>query len=221
MKTKRYILPACLLLLATVGDAGQPRLDVGLFSAAGLAHWQEKSFAGHTRYTLYKSEVGQVVQADSRAMASGMFREVEIDLRKTPVLNWRWRVSNTLQGVNERSKPGDDYPARIYVVFSGGLFFWKTRALNYVWSSNQPVGSDWPNAFTGNAHMIAVETGRNKLGQWLSYQRNIREDYRRYFGKDVEQAHAVAIMTDTDNSRQQAQAFYGDIFFTAVESLRP
>jgi hypothetical protein len=101
------------------------------------------------------------------------------------------------------------------VVFSGGLFFWRTRAINYVWSSNQPEGASWPNAFTGNARMIAVESGPQRLGQWVSEQRNVAEDYRRLFGGEPGSVDAVAIMTDTDNSGQQASAWYGDIWFAA------
>jgi len=123
-------------------------------------------------------------------------------------------VENVLSGIDERAKAGDDYPARIYVVAKGGLAFWKTRALTYVWASNEPVGSMWSNAFTANAHMIAVQSGAKGLGKMTMEKRNIRDDWMLAFGEDIEKIDAVAIMTDTDNSGQWARAWYGQPWFS-------
>ena len=95
------------------------------------------------------------------------------------------------------------------------MFFWKTRALNYVWSNNQAVGSAWPNAFTSNAYMVAVQTGTANLGQWREQKRHVRDDFKRYFGSDIITIDAVAIMTDADNSGREATAYYGDIYFSS------
>ncbi len=179
----------------------------------GLPGWKEKEFAGRTVYTPLPQE--KLLLAESGGTASGLFFEQSVDVRTTPWLNWSWRVENVLSGVNEREKSGDDYPARIYVVAKGGLAFWKTRALSYVWASALPAGSMWPNAFTANAHMIAVRGGKEGLGRMLSEKRNIREDWMRAFGEDIETIDAVAIMTDTDNSGQKARAWYGQPFFSA------
>lgn len=203
------------ILCATVAMADRPSVPVGRFSAGDLQGWESKSFAGKTEYTLVETNGRRALRAVSRATASGIYREIAVDLKRTPFLNWSWKVNNVLEGVNERSKSGDDYPARVYVVVSGGVFFWKTRSLNYVWSSTQPVDSSWPNAYTGNVWMLAVESGSAKAGQWVSEKRNIREDFERLFGKEIDRIDAVAIMTDTDNSGQAATAWYGDIFFTA------
>lgn len=179
----------------------------------GLPGWKEKEFAGRTVYTPLPQE--KLLLAESGGTASGLFFEQSVDVRATPWLNWSWRVENVLSGVNEREKTGDDYPARIYVVAKGGLAFWKTRALSYVWASVLPEGSMWPNAFTANARMIAVRGGKEGVGKMLSEKRNIREDWMRAFGEDIETIDAVAIMTDTDNSGQQARAWYGQPFFSA------
>lgn len=179
----------------------------------GLPGWKEKEFAGRTVYTPLPQE--KLLLAESGGTASGLFFEQSVDVRATPWLNWSWRVENVLSGVNEREKAGDDYPARIYVVAKGGLAFWKTRALSYVWASVLPEGSMWPNAFTSNARMIAVRGGKGELGKMLSEKRNIREDWMRAFGEDIETIDAVAIMTDTDNSGQKARAWYGQPFFSA------
>jgi len=130
-------------------------------------------------------------------------------------LNWSWRVDQVLKGTDERSKDGDDYPARVYVVASGGAALWKTRSLVYVWSSNQPVGATWNNAFTDNARVMALRSGTQDAGRWVSEKRDIRADFQRLFGRDIDAVDAVALMTDTDNSGQRASAWYGDIYFTA------
>jgi len=199
------------------GSAAAPlRLPVAAFSDTGLAGWETREFKGRTRYRLVSLEGRRVLRADVRGTASGLFRKIEIDLERTPWLHWSWRVDNIYQGVDEQQKSGDDYPARIYVVDSGGLLFWNTRALNYVWSSTMPAGRAWPSAFTSNAMLLAVESGSGHTGQWRHYRRNVREDFKRLFGADVNRIEAVALMTDADNAGQAATAYYGDIYFSAT-----
>ena len=205
------VLLGLTMTMTAMAAEGQP----GRFSQEGLKGWQEKSFQGETRYTLTTDSGKQVLQAQSHATASGLFYEQAVNLVKTPYLNWSWKVANVLSGIDEHSKAGDDFAARVYLVVSGGALFWKTRSLVYVWSSNQPVNSAWENPFTGNARHIAVRSGAAEVGQWLSEKRNIREDFKRVFGEDIETIDAVAIMTDTDNSGQSATAWYGDIYFSA------
>jgi hypothetical protein len=207
---------ACVFVLLCLGVAlAASRIDVGRFSQGELDGWNERSFQGHTDYRLVEKDGTTVLQARSEASASGLYREIRVDLAQTPVLNWSWRTDALLRDNDERSRAGDDYPARIYVVFSGGMRFWRTRAINYVWSSQQPEGSEWPNAYTGNARMIAVSAGSAGLGEWQHLQRDVRADYRRLFGREPGRVDAVAVMTDTDDTGQQAMAWYGDIWFSA------
>ncbi|MCB1678996.1 MAG: DUF3047 domain-containing protein [Halioglobus sp.] len=191
------------------------RLEVARFSAADLSGWEEKHFAGETRYQLRDNSGRHALCAHSEAAASGLFKKIDVDLERTPYLHWSWKVDTLVDGGDERRKQGDDYPARIYVVFSGGLFFWRTRAVNYVWSRSEPPGSAWPNAFTANAQMIAVRSGTEELGQWLSERRDVKADYRRLFGSEAGTIAAVALMTDSDNTKSTAAACYGDIWFAA------
>ncbi|HAS50890.1 MAG TPA: hypothetical protein DCS21_03795 [Gammaproteobacteria bacterium] len=208
------ILGAALLTASALSIAADDEVIIGRFSAGDLRDWQTKSFKGETRYTFDEQNGRQVLFADSQGAASGLYREIRINLQRTPWLNWSWRVDQVLSGLDERSKPGDDYPARVYVVASGGAAFWKTRSLIYVWSSHQPVGATWHNAFTSNARAIALRSGTEDAGRWVSEKRNIRADFRQLFGEDLDDIDAVALMTDTDNSGQSATAWYGDIYFT-------
>ena len=202
------------ILLALPCESGSETVMVASFDSGDLSGWEVKEFKGGTDYSIAYVEARKVLVAKSSASASAMLRKIEVDLEKTPWLNWTWRAENILHGLNERSKGGDDYPARVYVIISGGLFFWKTLALNYVWSNNQPVGSFWPNAYTSNAVMFAVESGSKNLGKWLHNKRNVRDDIRKFFGKKIRYIDAVAIMTDTDNAGGRAETYYGDIYFT-------
>jgi len=182
-------------------------------SAPGHPGWKEKEFKGQTVYTPLPAQ--SLLQADSGGTASGLFCERTVDLRSTPWLGWTWKVDQTLSGLNEREKKGDDYAARVYVVDKGGLAFWKTRALSYVWSGSEPEGTVWPNAFTSNARMIAVRSGNADAGRLVAEKRNVREDWKQAFGEDITAIDAVAIMTDTDNSGLSARAWYGEIGFSA------
>ncbi len=206
-------LPAWIIAVLLTVPALADRVYVGIFSKGDLIGWQAKSFAGNTLYQLQDDAGRLALRAISDNAASGLFRETKADLDRTPYLHWSWKVENLLAGGDEQSKSGDDYPARVYVVFSGGLFFWRTRAINYVWSSNQPVGSEWPNAFTGNAKMVAVRGGPAGIGQWLSERRNVKADYWRLFGEEPGEIAAISLMTDTDNTGARAEAWYGDIWF--------
>ncbi len=209
------VLLGTLLAVSAVTGAADEKLMVGRFSASDLKDWQAKSFKGETRYTFDNKSGQRALFADSQGAASGLYREIRVDLNHTPWLNWSWRVDKVLNGVDERSKEGDDYPARVYVVVSGGAAFWKTRSLVYVWSSNQPAGATWNNAFTDNARVMALRSGTKEAGRWVNEKRDIRADFRQLFGEDIETIDAVALMTDTDNSGQSATAWYGDIYFTA------
>jgi len=192
------------------------RLQLGDFSAADMTGWKAKVFSGETQYRLEKQGVISVLKAVSEGAASGMVKEVQVDLTKTPYMNWRWRTDSRLAGIDEKVKSGDDYVARVYVIVSGGLFFWRTLALNYVWSSNQEKGAAWPNAYAGdNAMMLALRSGKDARATWYTEKRNVYEDLQRYFGKQIQTIDAIAVMTDTDNSGGQAVTYYGDIYFTS------
>ncbi len=200
-------------ILLTGGPAMAQSLLVGHFSAGDLSGWQSRSFQGETEYRIAPDNGRTALRAVSEAAASGLYREIVVDLTETPYLHWSWKVDNILEGIDELTKAGDDFPARVYVVVSGGALFWRTRTLVYVWSSHQPVDSLWHNPFTGNARHIALRSGPEQLGQWLDERRDLRADWRRAFGEDIVRIDAVALMTDTDNSGLAASAWYGDIRF--------
>ncbi len=194
------------------------RLMVGRFSVGDLSGWTSQKFNGETHYRLKFDHGDQILEADSQQTASGLVKNQTVDLSKTPFLNWRWKVIKcpAARDRDERSKAGDDYAARIYVIKKGGLAFWRTKAINYVWSANQARGSVWENAFAGRqAIMVAVRGQDDAGGEWKVEKRDVRKDFKRFFDEDILVIDAIAIMTDTDNAGGRAIAEYGDIYFTA------
>ncbi len=209
-----------MVLITSSGFSAQKQQSapilVGDFSHDTLAGWKEKKFSGNTRYQLVKQGDRIVLQAEADNSASGLFKEITVDLTTHPYLNWEWKIDQPLPPLVERTKAGDDYAARIYVVVKGGLMFWKTRAINYVWASKEEKGSVWANAFVGkNAMLLAVRSAADKPGVWYREKRNVYEDLKEIFGEEIKTIHAVAIMTDSDNSKGSTVASYGDISFTA------
>ena len=208
-----YILT--LLSFAIHAEKTSEKLMIGTFSSGSLDHWESKEFKGQTKYQIINFAGTRVLKAESTDSASGLFKEQRIDLQRTPFLNWRWRIENRLGNINEQAKSGDDYAARVYVIVSGGLTFWRTKAINYVWASTSPKGKIWPNAFAGDhAMMIALRSSGDQTGTWYTEKRNILADLKQQFNEELRYIDAVAIMTDTDNAQGKVTAYYGDIYFS-------
>ena len=186
----------------------------------------------HTTYSLVRDGDRVAVKAASQASSSGYTKEILIDPKEYPIIQWQWKVSNILKAGNVAKKEGDDYPARIYVTFQYdsakvGLFgkakyeaakliygrYPPLGALNYIWESRAPVGTAAPNPYTEQVHMIVVESGAAKLNTWITEERNVYEDYKRAFREEPPMMSGIAIMTDTDNTGESAEAYYGDIVF--------
>jgi len=218
----------------------QKLLPVGKFSLAqpGTTFppgWKPLTFEKiplHTQYHLVNDGDNIVVKAVSEQSSSGMTREIRIDPREFPVIEWRWKVGNVLKNGNVREKSGDDYPARLYITFEYDStkvgFFEKAQfetakllygqyppigAINYIWESTSPIGTMVPNPYTNRAQMIVIESGKRRLNEWITEERNVFEDYRKAFGEDPPHISGVAIMSDTDNTKERAVAYFGDIIF--------
>ena len=216
-----------------------PMLEVGKFSAneprASLPDgWKPLTFKKIpklTTYELVKDGAQVVVKAVSDSSASGLTKEVRIDPKEFSIVRWRWKVENLLQKSDATRKDGDDYPARLYITFeydpdkvsfgkklkykAGQALFGDIPigAINYVWERQAPIGAIIDNAYTNFVKMVVVESGSQGLGAWIEESRNIYEDYRKAFGEEPPIINGVAIMTDTDNTKERAVAYYGDIVF--------
>ena len=206
----RMLILATVMTLLTSVAAGGEEISVSRFASEGLAGWESKVFKGTTEYRLVQDNGRTVLRAHSRGTASGLFRKVQLDPARYRYLRWSWKIAAPVKNGDEKSKAGDDYAARVYVVFPG-RFFWQTRAINYIWANRLPKGESIPNPFTSNTMMLAVESGPEKAGLWLNEERDILTDYRRLFGSEPREIGAIAIMTDSDNTGNEASAWYGEI----------
>jgi len=170
--------------------------------------WESKSFKGMTKYEWIKDKDTAYIRATSKASASGLYYRIDYDTKQYPYITWWWKVDDIIASGDATRKSGDDYAARIYVVFPS-FFFWNTKAINYIWANKLAKEKAIPNPFSGNSIMISVRSGRSETGKWQSETRNVYEDYMHVFGKEPPNAGAIAIMTDTDNTGESVSASYG------------
>ena len=234
------VLLALLLIAPTSLVADSPSvIEVAKFSSGTVGQampdgWKPLTFKKipkHTSYELVKDGGVTIVKAVSEASASGLIKPVVIDPKEYPIVRWRWKIDNVLQRSDVTLKEGDDFPARLYITFeydpdkvsfgkklkfkAGQVLFGDIpiAALNYIWETKTPVGTIVENAYTDFAKMVIVESGTQKLGMWIDEERNIYEDYKKAFGEEPPMINGVAIMSDTDNTKEQTTAYYGDIVF--------
>ncbi len=187
----------------------------GAFTPDALDDWSERSFAGNTRYELVEDAGIKVLRGHTQGKASILYREQTIDLQTKPIIEWSWKIDNTYKNIDERSRDGDDFPARLYVVAQTGFLPWETVAINYVWASETDIGEDWVNPYTEKAHMVAVQSGDEQSGSWVLQSRNVAEDFKTYFDTDITELSGYAVMVDGDNTGQEATAWFGQISFSA------
>lgn len=212
--TKAFLSVLLVTIVLPKYSISEQVVQVGMFSQKELSGWEQESFQGETKYHLAEDCENHYLRANARSAASALYKKIKIDLNDTPYLNWSWRIEKPLKPIAESTKQGDDYAARIYAIVRHGMLPWNTNALNYVWSSQAQPASAWPNAYTNKAWMIPLRSN-NGVYTWKQEKVNVKVDFLKYFGTEVRYIHAIAIMTDTDNTNGQAIAGYGDIFFSS------
>ena len=246
MKTL-YPVGAVLLLALffTMGARpSSPEIQVGAFSKADVEAplmdgWEPLTIKKRatTDYTLVEDSGTVVVKATSNAAASGLVKRVSIAPEENPMLTWRWKVSNVLEKGDVTRKKGDDYAARLYITFDydssdlslGDWIKYKAlrllgykniplRAINYIWANQAPVGTIVRNPYTDWVQMIAVQSGTEHINTWQVEERNLYEDYVTAFGEEPGRITGIALMTDTDDTKESATAYYGDISLCRADS---
>ena len=168
-----------------------------------------------TEYSIGKNENGNFIKAISNNSGSGLGKEIIIDLNKTPYLNITWKVEKDLNGINERSKKGHDYAARVFVVKKTGATPLSNRAMNYVFSSNEEVGVYHPSPYTKKSIDYVLATTKDHLNEWVSVKTNVKEHFKKFHNLDLDEINGLAIMADTDNSKLSSVAYFQDIYFSS------
>ena len=176
---------------------------------------QVKKVKGETTWRLGSNEKGNFIKAEAEGKGSGLGKEVKIDLSKTPFINITWKVEKDLSGINEKTKKGHDYAARVFVIKKTGTTMLSNRAINYVFSSNQNVDENWRSPYTKKSVDYVLSTTKENLDTWITVKANVKEHFKKFHDLDVVDLTGVAIMMDTDNSKLKAISYFQNIYFSA------
>ena len=168
----------------------------------------------NTIYTIGSNEEGSFLKAVADNAASGLGKEIKIDLNKTPYLNITWKIEKDLPGIKENTKKGHDFAARVFAVKKTGATPLSNRAINYVFSSNNEVGFNSPSPYTKKSIDNVLASTKNNLNEWITVKANVKEDFKKYHDLDINELDGLAIMSDTDNSKLKAIAYYQNIYFS-------
>jgi len=168
-----------------------------------------------TNYSVGSNQNGNFLKAIADNAGSGLGKEINIDLNKTPIINITWKVEKDLPGIKENTKKGHDFAARVFVIKKTGATPLSNRAINYVFSSNSEVGFNSPSPYTKKSIDNVLASTKENLNEWITVKANVKNDFKKFHNLDVNQLDGLAIMTDTDNSKMKAIAYYQNIYFTS------
>ena len=168
-----------------------------------------------TEYSLGSNENGNYLKAVADNAASGLGKKLTINLNSTPFINITWKVEKDLKGINEKSKKGHDYAARLFVIKKTGATALSNRAINYVFSSNNSIGDNWPSPYTKKSIDNVLSTTNKNFNEWVTVKANVKEDFKKFHDLDVNELDGLAIMADTDNSKMKSISYFQNIYFSA------
>ena len=168
-----------------------------------------------TAYSIGNNEKGNYLKAVAENAASGVGKEIKINLDKTPFINITWKIEKDLKGIKENTKKGHDFAARVFVIKKTGATPLSNRAINYVFSSNSNVGETWPSPYTKKSIDSVLASTKSNLNEWVTVKANVKEDFKKFHDLDVEELSGIAIMADTDNSKMKSISYFQNIYFSA------
>ncbi len=207
-----------VLTLFFVSSSFADRINVFEFTETELLSLEVRKVRGadnKTSYSVGSNESGNYLKAVADNAASGLGKEIKIDLNKTPFINITWKVEKDLSGILENTKKGHDFAARVFVIKKTGATPLSNRAINYVFSSNNAVGFNSPSPYTKKSIDNVLATTKLNLNEWVTVKANVKEDFKKFHNLDVNELDGLAIMSDTDNSKMKSITFYQDIYFSA------
>ena len=212
------ILIKTLILISIIIKTGYAKeIKVFNFTKDELSNLEVRKVRGaenKTIYTIGSNENGNFLKAVADNAASGLGKEVKIDLNKTPFINITWKIEKDLAGIKENTKKGHDFAARVFAVKKTGATPLSNRAINYVFSSNNEIGFNSPSPYTKKSIDNVLASTKNNLNEWVTVKANVKEDFKRFHNLNVDELDGLAIMSDTDNSKMKAVAYYQNIYFS-------
>ena len=204
-----------LLIMTEFSHANE--IKVFEFTEAELSQLEVRKVRGadnNTVYTVGSNKNGNFLKAVADNAASGLGKEIKINLKKTPFINITWKIEMDLPGIKENTKKGHDFAARVFAVKKTGATPLSNRAINYVYSSNNKIGFHSPSPYTKKSIDNVLASTKNNLNEWVTVKANVKEDFKKFHGLDVDELDGLAIMSDTDNSKMKAIAYYQNIYFS-------
>ena len=206
------------LVFITINFSSASEVKVFEFTESELSQLQVRKVRGADKKTVYSigaNDNGNYLKSVADNAASGLGKEVKIDLNKTPFINITWKIEQDLKGIKENTKKGHDFAARVFAVKKTGATPLSNRAINYVFSSNNDVGLNWPSPYTKKSVDNVLSSTQNSLSEWVTVKSNVKEDFKKFHDLDVNELDGLAIMSDTDNSKMKSIAYYQNIYFSA------
>ena len=213
----KLFLKSLILILSTTVLCHSDEIQVFNFTAKELSNLEVRKVRGadnKTVYTVGSNENGNFLKAIADNAASGLGKEVKIDLNKTPFINITWKIEKDLVGIKEDTKKGHDFAARVFAVKKTGATPLSNRAINYVFSSNNEVGFNSPSPYTKKSIDNVLASTKENLNEWITVKANVKEDFKKFHNLDVNELDGLAVMSDTDNSKMKAIAYYQNIYFS-------
>ena len=213
----KILVKIFVLVFITINFSSANEVKVFEFTESELSQLQVRKVRGADKKTVYSigaNENGNYLKSVADNAASGLGKEVKIDLNKTPFINITWKIEQDLKGIKENTKKGHDFAARVFAVKKTGATPLSNRAINYVFSSNNDVGLNWPSPYTKKSVDNVLSSTKNSLGEWVTVKSNVKEDFKKFHDLDVNELDGLAIMSDTDNSKMKSIAYYQNIYFS-------
>ena len=210
----KYFLKVLFSFLVFSNIVLAEKVTVFNFTEDEFKTLQVKKVKGEITWRLGSNENGNFIKAEAEGKGSGLGKEVKIDLSITPFINITWKVEKDLSGINEKTKKGHDYAARVFVIKKTGSTMLSNRAINYVFSSNQSVDENWRSPYTKKSVDYVLSTTKENLDTWVTVRANVKEHFKKFHNLDVVDLTAVAIMLDTDNSKLKAISYFQNIYFS-------
>jgi len=214
LKIFYLIISSFLLISFTYAE----NFNVFDFTEIELSELKERKVRGadnKTNYTIGSNDNGNFLKAVADNAASGLGKEIKIDLNKTPFINITWKVEQDIKDIKENTKKGHDFAARVFAIKKTGATPLSNRAINYVFSSNNEIGKSWPSPYTKKSIDNVLASTKKNLNEWVTVKANVKEDFKKFHNLEIDELDGLAIMTDTDNSKLKAISYYQNIYFSS------
>ena len=213
-----FFIKSFLIYLVAINTCFADETRVFDFSETELSELEVRKVRGadnKTIYTVGSNANGNFLKAIANNGASGLGKEVKIDLNKTPFINISWKIEKDLSGIKEDTKKGHDFAARVFAVKKTGATPLSNRVINYVFSSNNEIGKNWSSPYTKKSVDNVLASTKDNLNEWVTVKANVKEDFKKFHNLDINELDGLAIMSDTDNSKMKAIAYYQNIYFSS------